>query len=130
VPVQDATESLDDPASIVGLVATVREVSRTGAREIPELLTPHCGCGICMSRTSGRNVCGTAVARSCKDRRKRLMTTQQATGLKRMSSIAGAGAAVAAIGMLAAVPTAIAAGLLVCWGGTFVTLIGYLDTVS
>lgn len=58
------------------------------------------------------------------------MTTQQATGLKRMSSIAGAGAAVAAIGMLAAVPTAIAAGLLVCWGGTFVTLIGYLDTVS
>ena len=58
------------------------------------------------------------------------MTADQTTGLKRTCSIVGVGAAVAAIGMLAAIPTAIAAGLLVCWGGTFVTLIGYLDTVS
>ena len=58
------------------------------------------------------------------------MTEQQATGLTRTCSIAGVGAAVAAIGMLAALPTAIVGGLLVCWGGTFVTLIKYLDTVS
>lgn len=58
------------------------------------------------------------------------MTEQQASGLKRTCSIAGAGAVVVAIGMLAGISTAIAAGLLVCWGGTFVMLIGYLDTVS
>ncbi|MEO2197406.1 MAG: hypothetical protein ABGY72_15130 [bacterium] len=58
------------------------------------------------------------------------MTTQQANGLKRTGSVAGAGAVVAAIGMFAAAPTAIAAGLLVCWGIAFVTLIGYIDTLS
>ena len=58
------------------------------------------------------------------------MTTKQATGLKRMCSAAGAGAIVAAGGMFAAVPTVIAAGLLVLWCGSFVTLIGYIDTLS
>lgn len=58
------------------------------------------------------------------------MSAHQTSGVKRMCSIAAAGAVVAAAGMLAAVPAAIATGLLVCWGGAFVTLIAYLDTVS
>lgn len=58
------------------------------------------------------------------------MTAQQAAGLTRTCSIAGAGAAVAAIGLLTGIPTAIAIGLMVCCGGIFVMLIGYLDTVS
>lgn len=58
------------------------------------------------------------------------MTTKQATGLKRMGSAVGAGAIVAGVGMFTAVPTAIAAGLLVCWCGSFVTLIGYIETLS
>ncbi len=57
------------------------------------------------------------------------MTTQQAAGLRRTCSIAGTGAAVAAIGLLTGIPTAIATGLLVCCGGTFVMLIGYLETL-
>ena len=57
------------------------------------------------------------------------MTEQQATGLKRTCSIAGVGAAVAAVGLLTATPAAIASGLMVCCGSAFVTLIGYLDTV-
>lgn len=58
------------------------------------------------------------------------MTTKQANGLKRMCSAAGVGAIVAGVGMFTAVPTAIAAGLLVCWCGSFVTLIGYIDTLA
>ncbi|MDP6580428.1 MAG: hypothetical protein QF681_07220 [Vicinamibacterales bacterium] len=58
------------------------------------------------------------------------MTEQQAAGLKRLCTIAGAGAAVAAVGMIAGVSTAIGVGLLACWGGAFVTLVAYLDTVS
>ncbi len=58
------------------------------------------------------------------------MTTKQAAGLKRTCSVASAGAVVAVIGAFAAAPTLLAAGLLVCWGSTFVTLIGYLDTVT
>ena len=58
------------------------------------------------------------------------MTQRQANGLRCTCSVAGVGAVVAAVGMLVAIPTAIAGGLLVCWGGTFVTLIGYLDTLA
>jgi len=58
------------------------------------------------------------------------MTEQQASGLKRMCTIAGAGATVGAVGMIGAIPTAIGIGFLACWLGGFLTLIAYLDTVS
>ena len=58
------------------------------------------------------------------------MTELQATGIKRTCSIASAGAAVAAVGMLAAVPAAIAVGLLVGCGGGFVTLIAFVEAAS
>lgn len=58
------------------------------------------------------------------------MTNEQAAGLKRTCSVAGIGAAVAAIGFVAGVPTAIAVGNVLWWGSAFLTLIGYLHTVS
>ena len=58
------------------------------------------------------------------------MTEEQAAGLKRSRSIAWAGAGVAAVGLVTGIPTAIAGGLLACWGGVFILLIGYLDTAS
>lgn len=57
------------------------------------------------------------------------MTTQEAHGLKRTCSLAGAGAVLATVGAFAAVPALFATGLLVCWGSTFVTLIAYMDTL-
>jgi hypothetical protein len=57
------------------------------------------------------------------------MTGPQAAGLRRTCSIATAGAAVAAFGLLTGIPTAIATGLLVGCGGTFVLLISYLETL-
>lgn len=56
------------------------------------------------------------------------MSQQEATGLKRTCSIAFGGAAVAAVGMLAAVPVVIAVGLLVCWGAGFIGLITVVET--
>lgn len=58
------------------------------------------------------------------------MTSKQAVELKRTGTAAGVGAVLAAIGMFAAFPTLLAAGLLVCWGSAFLTLIGFLETVS
>ncbi len=58
------------------------------------------------------------------------MTPKQAVELKRTGTAAVVGAVVAAIGGFAALPTLLAVGLLVCWGSTFLTLIGFLETVS
>lgn len=58
------------------------------------------------------------------------MTSTQTGEWKRIGTVAGGGAVLASVGAFAAVPTLLAAGLLVCWGGTFLALIGYLDTVS
>mgnify|MGYP004244960595 CR=1 FL=1 len=41
--------------------------------------------------------------------------------------MAATGVALSAVGLLVGMPTLIAVGLLLCWGGAFLTLIGFLQ---
>jgi len=56
------------------------------------------------------------------------MNESHAGGFKGTAWMAVAGAAVTAVGMLGGFPVVIAAGLLACWGGAFMTLIAFLET--
>ncbi|SVC53230.1 uncharacterized protein METZ01_LOCUS306084, partial [marine metagenome] len=57
------------------------------------------------------------------------MTKEQVARLRRLRSLAAAGAVAITVGLFAAAPSAIALGALVCFGGSFLALIAYLVTL-